>query len=309
MTGRGGVGSGRGSIRAGRAGFAMKAAAGRQRKRADGPRWFNKWVQSPRWFYGFWISVAACLSTYGLSLALGQVRPGSGWGLGYGVAAVIVLGGVAFYGVRRRALRLRFLGGASYHLQLHVYGGALFLLLVLMHTTFSTPHGVLTGWLWFLSMWLIVGGFVGVVLQKWIPTLLNTGLTTEVHLSRIPELIAEIRSRAEEITLKGPEVLRDLYVQRLAPHMSGPQLRWGYYLNVTSMIQGESERFDRVRSLLAERDRARLDELEGLYRAKLEMDAHYTLQRTLRGWLYVHTPVALAVLGLLALHIVVVVYY
>ena len=287
----------------------VKAAAGRQRKRPDGPDWFNKWVQSPRWFYGFWVVVAVCLVTYGVSLSLGQVRPGSAWGVGYGVAAVIVLGGVALYGVRRRALRLRFLGGSWYYLQLHVYGGALFLLLVLMHTAFSIPNGILTGWLWFLSMWLVFGGFAGLVLQKWIPTLLNTGLTTEVHLSRIPELIAEVHSRAETITETGPEVLRNLYIQRLAPHMAGPRPRWGYYFNVTSLIQSESEQFTQVRSLLAERDRARLDELEELYRTKLEMDAHYTLQRTLRGWLYLHTPVAVAVVGLLTLHIFFVIYY
>ena len=127
---------------------------------------------------------------------------------------------------------------------LHVYGGALFLLLMLMHTAFSIPHGILTGWLWFLSMWLILGGFAGLVLQKWIPTLLATGLTTEVHLSRIPELIAEMRSRAETITQTGPEVLRDLYIQHLASHMSGPRPRWGYYFNVTSLIQSESEQFN-----------------------------------------------------------------
>ena len=309
MRGRAGVGSGPGSTGTERPVSTVKAAAGRQRKRPDGPDWFNKWVQSPRWFYGFWVVVAICLVTYGVSLGLGQVRPGSAWGIGYGVAAVIVLGGVALYGVRRRALRLRFLGGSWYYLQLHVYGGALFLLLVLMHTAFSIPNGILTGWLWFLSMWLVFGGFVGLVLQKWIPTLLNTGLTTEVHLSRIPELIAEVHSRAETITETGPEVLRDLYIQRLAPHMSGPRPRWGHYFNVTSLIQSESEQFNQVRSLLAERDRARLDELEELYRTKLEMDAHYTLQRTLRGWLYLHTPVAVAVVGLLTLHIFFVIYY
>jgi hypothetical protein len=158
-------------------------------------------------------------------------------------------------------------------------------------------------------MWLVFGGFAGLVLQKWIPTLLNTGLSTEVHLSRIPELIAEIHSRAETLSQAGPEVLRNLYVQRLAPHMSGPRPRWGYYFNVTSLIQSESEQFNHVRSLLAERDLVRLDELEELYRTKLEMDAHYTLQRTLRGWLYIHTPVAVAVLGLLTLHIFFVIYY
>ena len=61
--------------------------------------------------------------------------------------------------------------------------------------------------------------------------------------------------------------------------------------------------FRHLRRLLAEEDRARLEELEGLYRTKLEIDAHYTLQQTLRLWLYLHVPGSLLLIGLLAAHL------
>ena len=40
----------------------MKKTAIYQRKRLHTSRGFNKWVQSPRWFVGFWIAVGVCLS-------------------------------------------------------------------------------------------------------------------------------------------------------------------------------------------------------------------------------------------------------
>ena len=53
----------------------------------------------------------------------------------------------------------------------------------------------------------------------------------------------------------------------------------------------------------------RLGELQQLYRAKLELDAHYTLQHVLRGWLVLHVPVSLVLLVLVGLHVFTVLYY
>ena len=41
---------------------------------------------------------------------------------------------------------------------------------------------------------------------------------------------------------------------------------------------------------------------------KLDLDAHMSLQRVLRAWLVLHIPAAMALLGLLAVHIIAVVY-
>ena len=50
-------------------------------------------------------------------------------------------------------------------------------------------------------------------------------------------------------------------------------------------------------------------ERKRLFRAKLEIDAHYTLQQPLRWWLYTHLPVSFVVLALLALHLYTVLFY
>jgi len=287
----------------------MKKTAGDQRKRPDAPFWLNKWVQSRGWLLGFSMVVVACLAVYGVGASRGQAGPATSWGMAYGIAAVAVLVGVVFYGGRRRALGLRFLGRSWHYLEVHVYGGLLFMLLVLMHVAFRMPHGVLTWWLWFLSIWVVGSGLFGIALQKGIPTLLASGLSVEVHLDRIPELIAEIRTRGEELARAASEPVRALYRHEVAPALTGPQPRWIYYVDVTGGYRAKARQFEQVRKLLPEPERARLDDLHDLYRTKLEMDAHYTLQKGLRAWLYLHVPAAVVVLGLLALHIFFVVYY
>ncbi len=286
----------------------MKKTAIYQRKRADAPWWFNKWVQSPRWFAGFWIAVAVCLLVFAVNAVFGRVHPGSAWGIGYGIAATALVVGVFFYAVRRRTIPGR-LGRTWFYLQFHVYGGTLFLLLMFMHVGFRTPHGILTWWLWFLSIWVVGSGLLGIVLQKWIPTLLNAGLSIEVHYDRIPELVAEIRQRADELVAGCDYPIRTFYRKHLAPALAGPKTRLIYYLDVTGGIRARTESFGYLRGLLPAEEKQKLDALQAMYKTKLEIDAHYTLQKALRWWLYLHAPVSVALVVLLGLHLYAVLFY
>jgi len=236
------------------------------------------------------------------------MRPGSASGWTYGILATGLLLGTASYMVRRRVVRYR-LGAAKHWLQFHIYGGMLFFVLVLMHSGFRLPAGVL-GWsMWLLSVWLVFSGLVGVVLQRWIPALLASGLTKEVLYDRIPELVASIGEQAADIVATCDHAVRDFYDRSLAPSMAGPQPRLIYYLDITGGIQASTRRFDHIRDFLPADEREKLKNLETLFRAKLEIDAHYTLQRTLRWWLYGHVPASLVLIVLVACHIFSVLYY
>jgi len=287
----------------------MKKAAIYQQKRAGAPGWFNKWVQSPRWLLGFAIVATLCLAVYAAGTVYGQSTAASTLGMAYGIAAAIVGVAVVAYGGRRRAQRIRSLGRTWYYLEVHVYGGVLFLLLVFMHTAFRVPQGLLTWLLWVTSLWMTVSGLFGLVLQKWIPTLLASGLSVEVHVDRIPDLIVELRNRADALVETAAEPVRALYRREVAPVMEGPQPRWIYYIDATGGFRSKARRFEHIRRLLPGADQAALDELLELYRTKLEMDAHFTLQRTLRAWLYLHVPAAILMFGLLVLHVFFVLYY
>lgn len=275
-------------------------------------RRINKLVQSPRWFWGFVIAAGVCKVIYLLNLWLSEVNPGSVLGLSYGIAAALLMAGAALFGVRRRITQhtKKLSGGrAQTWVQFHVYAGALSLLLVLMHSGFRLPTGMLTWWLFILSIWVALTGLIGVFLQKWIPGLLTSGLTIEVIYERIPELIAEIRERSEELLKQCSDPVKEFYRRKIAASLRGPQLRLVYYFDITGGVQTQVKQFDYLSKVLSADEKQRLDQLESYYKTKLEFDAHYTLQKTLRGWLYLHVPPSLVLIGLIALHVYSVWYY
>jgi len=201
------------------------------------------------------------------------------------------------------------LGGAPAWLRFHLYGGALFLLLTFMHSGFRQPHGILTWWLWFLSIYVTASGFLGVLLQKWIPRILSSGLAVEVVYERIPELINEIGAKVDELVQTCTEPVRNFYGKNVAAALATPQTRLIYCIDITGGIQSRLKQFDYLRRFLPIDEKEKLNQLESFYKTKLEIDAHYTLQKILRWWLYTHVPASLVLLILLGLHLFAVLYY
>lgn len=269
---------------------------------------FRRWVRSPEWFLAFSVLIVLALIALVLNMLLSAVGPGNAWGLTYGTIAALLMLGAALYGVRRRKPRLH-AGHSHTWVQFHVYGGMLFLLLVFMHSGFRVPSGGVTWWLWFLSIWITVSGILGVALQKWIPRILTSGLTVEVVYERIPDLVRQIRDRAEEVALAATDPVRDFYLKNVAGALVAPQTRLIYYFDITGGSHTRTRQFEYLRRVLSSEDRKNLDQIESIYKTKLELDAHYTLQKPLRWWLYAHVPVSLMLLVLLAVHLYSVFYY
>ncbi len=268
----------------------------------------SRFISSPAWFVGFLVAVLLALVVFGLNSLMSEVRPGSAWGLTYGWIAASLMVGAALYGMRRRMLAVN-LGRSQMWVQFHVYGGALFMLLVLMHSAFKVPSGQLAWWLWALSLWVTISGIVGVLLQKWIPRLLASGLAVEVVYERIPELVNQIRAKAEELLDSCTDAVRDFYSKSVAPSLVAPQPRIMYYFDITGGIHSRIKEFRYIGQFLSGQDKKALDELESMYKTKLELDAHYTLQKALRWWLYLHVPVSIVLVLLLVLHVYAVVFY
>lgn len=280
---------------------ALSAARGRVRSR-----------EPSLWIGGFLVVAAICLLLFFANIWLAEIRSGNGWGLAYGTGAAVLLLGAAAYGVRRRTMRLSSRLGAGRSrtwLYLHLYGGSLFLLLVFMHSGFSWPSGWVTWWLWGLSLWTVASGFIGLALQRWIPKLLASGLSIEVHYDRIPELVNEIRQKAETLIETCDEAIKALYDRYVAAALDRPRRRLIYFLDITGGIQSRLREFNHLKDFLTREEQDKLEELEQLYRAKLEMDAHFTLQQPLRWWLYAHLPASLLLLAFLAIHLAAVFFY
>ncbi|MEM7051186.1 MAG: hypothetical protein AAF604_16070 [Acidobacteriota bacterium] len=265
-----------------------------------------------RWRRAFVVATAICLAAYAVNALFFELSPANVWGLTYGIAAAVLLVATALYSARRRfprsVSRWR-LGSARAWLYGHLYGGTLFLLLMLMHSGFSVPGGAVTWWLWALSLWTVASGLVGLALQQWIPRVLGSGLEVEALYERIPDLVADLRARADHLAAECAEPIQALYGQRLAPALAGPQPRLRYYLDITGGRRGALRELDLLHRLLPPDEQDKLAELTEMYRTKLQLDAQYTLQKGLRGWLWLHVPVSLVVLILLVIHVIAVWYY
>lgn len=272
----------------------------------------KKWVASPRWFRRFVVASILCAAVYLANSFFSEIRASNNWGLAYGIAATVLMVAAALLGVRRRMSRIALtfrLGTAQTWQQAHLYGGALFLVLMFMHSGFRLPTGMLNWWMWILSIWVTVSGLFGVLLQKWVPKILASGLANEVLYERIPELVVEIRRTAEALAQSCSDPLRDFYTKQLAVAFSAPQRRWIYYLDITGGAHQRLKQLDYLRNVLSLDDRDKLGKLESLFKAKLELDAHFTLQKMLRWWLYLHVPASIILLILVGFHIFTILYF
>lgn len=271
-----------------------------------------KLVQSPSWAAAFIAATVVCLLVYLINVIVSEVNPGNAWGLSYGAAAAVLMLGAAFYGIRRRKMRTASRhkwGKAQSWVQFHIYGGAVFLLLVFMHSGFGLPNGALFWWLWILSVWVTISGILGVVLQKWLPRILASALSIEVVYERIPELIQSIKKNADSLAANCSQPIKDFYRKKIAPSLTAPRSRLIYYVDITGGIQRRLRQFDFLKTLLSGIEREKLIELELMYKSKLEIDAHYTLQKALKTWLYLHLPASIALLVLVVIHLFAAFYY
>ena len=263
---------------------------------------------SPGWWRLFLGGGLICLAAPLVQLTPGVPGDDYAWTVGYGVAASALLAVALAYALRRRMPR-RGPGPLHHWLQVHVYGGTLFLVLLVVHSGGALPAGPLAWGLWLSSLWVVASGLLGICIQKWIPPALTSALATEVHYDRIPELVAAVRERIESLVAASGDPVRKFHETSLEAVLAGPRASPVYFFDITGGIQSRMRRFDYLKRLLDGGDAQRLEEMRTLTRAKLEMDAHYTLQKALRWWLYLHVPVSVLLAVLVGIHVFAVLYY
>ena len=256
--------------------------------------------KQPRVFLASLGVLVLLAAAHAIGLARGRFDPGRGLGLAFGILAAAGYVFAAAYPWRRRAARL---APARFWTQAHVYVGGLAVAAALLHSGFVWPHGLVDTALLLLSGWTTLTGFLGVWLQKGIPARLTEGLRVEVLLERIPELRARVVAAADACIAGAGDVLRRHYRQELRPRLERPHPALSYLIEVRAGRDRALEPLRRLASFVAAPDKARIDDLIGLHIEKLELDAHLTLQRLLRGWLVLHAPPAAVLLGLLAFHV------
>ncbi len=264
----------------------------------------RSWMTPKRqsWFKATGVVLLVSLALYVLSAMVWPWKPGRTGGLIAGTIASLLFLSASLYPLRRRWSAWPWRSAQDW-LQFHIYGSVVAGWLMFIHVGFALPHGTF-GWsLWGLTLWTVFSGIGGVLIQKWVPAATTRSLRTEAIYDRIPELAARLLARADAMSRDVPDAVSEVYTVKLRALMLGVAPRWAY-------LSGPSAEFDRcvlplknLTPFLSEGEREKVADLEAVLREKLQLDAHYSFQRCLRGWLIFHVIPAILLMGLLAVHI------
>lgn len=235
--------------------------------------------------------------------------PASSAGIGFGIAAAVLLLVVMVYSVRRSLPSVRALGPTRPYLEAHLYGGLFFLLLVLMHTGFGLPSGALTTSLWVVSLWVVLSGVVGRAFQVAIPRLLQAETALEVHVKRIPELAEDVRTRAAEAAREAGPRVESFYERELAPEMAAVRSDLGVLAARGRTLRRRANDFEHLERIVGPDGAESVAELRQMHRTKLDLDLHNTVQWILRMWLVLHLPLAIVLIALFVLHVFFILYF
>jgi hypothetical protein len=263
-----------------------------------------------------WFKIAGALSALAAAVYLWHdppIEPYGGTWLGYtlGTIGTLLILWLLWYGVRKRRYRSN-VGTVQGWLSAHVYLGTALVVVATLHTGFQLGWNIHT--LAYVLMLLVVAsGFYGVFVYLRVPRAMTENLgedTLESILLRVGDLDREMREKA----LSLPDTLFAL-VDR---SVSGTRLGG----SVARLVSGRDRDCPTAAAVrewsgLARRltgDVAKLDkEVFSLLLQKNELLAR--ARRDLRHkaildlWLYVHVPLALALLAALTAHVISVFIY
>ena len=217
---------------------------------------------------------------------------------GYVLLAIfVILGG---YNVRKRMAALP-TGTSATWLQWHIYLGFAAIALIHVHIGLRWPSGVFS-WLLYCLFWgCSLTGLVGLVLTRTLPKLL-TATGEEIIYERIGERVLDLHDEAAGIVQNaldqpGGQVLAGFFVDRLGPYLSHPRFAWQ-----AERSHWISRQCANVARLAGPELANSVVDLAAISEEKLRLDRHYFIQGILKGWLFVHIPLAVTALAAVLYH-------
>jgi hypothetical protein len=254
------------------------------------------------WFLGFLVVALVSLVAYIAIAVIAGWSPGALGGLIFGGLAAGVMGLEVLYALRRRLLVAPLKTGQAW-LQAHVYGGTLAALFVFIHIGFRWPHGTFGLALYLLTVLTTISGLLGVLLQKTVPTTLTSAIAVEAIYERIPDMVADLRTQADDAVKGSSDMLQRFYGSHVQPALAGPNVSLAYLMDVHAGRERLVTDFKGIQSFLAGEDQTRASQLQQLVTRKMDLEAHYTWQNVLRKWLLFHVPLAMLLVATIVAHI------
>jgi hypothetical protein len=238
------------------------------------------------------------------------VHGGTFWGVTYGVLATLLVLLLTAFGLRKRAYRSTW-GTLDGWLQAHIYLGLLSVVVVALHAGFRFRDQVATAAAVALVA-VVATGFVGARLYAALPrrlTRVESNLTVEeisVELNRLTQAMERLSASRSPLFAR---IARDLLKAARPRRLAGWRL-----LLAAGGGEPEPER-DRETLLrqLPEDEREPMRQVLVLYRQHRELHLRLRYQQRyknlLEAWLYLHVPLTVVLIVLIAVHVAAVFYF
>ena len=254
-------------------------------------------------------------------------------GIAFGVAGTLLMAAAGLISVRKRHRTAR-VGDARTWMNIHLWGGALGVLLILFHSGFSLG-GPLTAALMTVLLVIAASGVYGLVLQQFVPRLMTERLAAETVHGQIDHVNALLRADAYEVVagatgpiaeaveeqdwmarekkagwkavprreaastpVAGADVLRSVYLQEVRPWL---QRSFGASRPAPDL---------RAATIAAPPElHARLERLREICEESRQLELQRRLHGWLHNWLFLHAPLSVVLFVLLMFHLYSVLHY
>lgn len=232
---------------------------------------------------------------------LHDIRFVTGWSL-FGLIVALAL-----FDLRRRIPVLP-LGSASDWEQVHIYGGWFAVAVFLTHTGAGLPDGPLELALWIPFVAVAISGTVGIWLSRVLPRRMRDHGARELY-DRIASRRAEIAAEAQALAISsardtGSVTIADYYQKELNAYFQRPRNALAHLTGYQGHLRLQVQQIQSLHRYVDARGHAILDRLSELVETKDNLDYQFAAQSALRLWLFVHVPLAYALLILIGVHAV-----
>jgi len=222
------------------------------------------------------------------------------------IAAMILL---ALYNFKKKISFIP-LGTSKSWTQIHIYVGLLSSFLFLIHISFKYPAGALEILLTILYVLTFLTGIIGLIITRFFPNRL-TARGHEVVFENIPIERKNLRVQVEQLIIETANTteskhLIDFYINNLVPYFSSPSNLIMHLVESRRPLRALIDKVNDLKRYCNQTEIESLNKINELIKSKDHLDYHNSLQGCLKLWLFVHIPLAYAMLIFAALHILMV---
>jgi hypothetical protein len=247
------------------------------------------------------LAIGCCLQIYGFGLGDSQWL--SGWLL---VTVIFVL---MMYNGRKKITFLPAIRNRTW-LQLHLYVGLAALFLFLMHVQWRWPDGYLEISLALLFVLICASGVVGIFISRLFARRL-THQGEQLIFERIPAFARTLRETADGVVKESVDAtesttLADFYIRTVAPFFGRPSFSPRHLFNDQRGFYRLSNELAAQERYMNDKEKEYTEELLDLLKRKNALDNQYTLQLTLKSWLFIHIPMTYSMVLVLLAHMLLV---